>query len=140
MDDFDLSQEMFESMGRMIQSMEKEREKLKRGRRIAEEIGLRSKDLGVDEFYTSDDIHRLLGEGVTVFDHASRRNTWTKDVGLRETFAEMRSAILISIRPITQESEERKLLGEFIEASLEHYTIKESLIERAKALLAKEPK
>lgn len=90
--------------------------KLELGKKRAEELGLECFG-GFDmKFYSADDIHKLLSEGVELFGqcHGTHRNSsWTTDEkpskqewGLSHTH----TSLAIGIRPITPPSEERQII------------------------------
>lgn len=78
---------------------------------------LRARDMGLERvtqgFYPADAIHELLGAGVKAYAYDLNQDHlwWTNsnDPGIKNI-----QAILIGIKPIVQESEERKLLREFV--------------------------
>lgn len=117
---------------------------LDRGRKIAEEIGLTCKHSTHGHVYYADDIHRLLGEGVAVFGRKVPVSG-LHGFGEQPCVADDLRGLTIAIRPLLQESEERKLLREIIVAHNKECDGDSgntccTYIERAKALLAKEPK
>lgn len=87
------------------------------GKRRAEELGLKT-DMGV--WYPANDIHQLLSEGIEVFGNQFKMDGGTGDLGWccdeEKRSADTHHALLIGIKPIVQESEERKLLRELIDA------------------------
>lgn len=111
------------------------------GKRRARELGLQlinTDPKSVWHFYRPYDIHRLLGE-------AKFMSCSENDIGLiralqpskEEAFpGDTHKALLIGIRPIIQESEERRLLRDLVIAGTrEEYTTLLILAGRAKELL-----
>lgn len=97
---------------------------LELGKLRAEELGLleaRPVTFTPHGWYRADDIHKLLGEGVEVLGEedtdksicASKWFEWSPGITDKESD---HKALLIGIRPIKAESEERKLLRELVEA------------------------
>lgn len=93
---------------------------LELGKKRAEELGLEtpSKDiiLARSEVYLAEGVHRLLGEGQSIYGHVKDGvpNWWGPHEN--NAFQDTHQALLIGIRPIVQESEERRLLREFVKA------------------------
>lgn len=85
------------------------------GKKRVEELGLNSygiiqiNPLSNNRYYLADDIHKLLGEGMEAFDD-DNWSAWTPD----RRDGSKNKALLIGIKPIVQESEERKLLREMV--------------------------
>lgn len=82
---------------------------LELGKRRAEELGLR--EVILSPYYHAEDIHRLLGEGLETFSLYSGVDTWW---GPLDNDDDTHQALLIGIRPIAQESEERKHLRRLV--------------------------
>lgn len=125
----------------------KDEEILDRGRRIADEVGLK-----LDSFtngysqtvlcYHAKDIYRILGQSVEVFNYKSGKFgcKWTPN----HVDGDNEKALLIAIRPLVPEKVESdavKLLRELVER-LSNFTLMspetERVVERAKALIEKE--
>lgn len=141
--------EAFLKSGMMIEK----KDVLERGRRIAVEVGLGIKreniPAGPDgpylSIYHADDVHRLLGEGAEVFCHNETTNNpnhakqWHQDPIVDASKGATGMALLLRIRPIKAESEERKLLRELALYKDWQHTKGEpslyELIDRAKKLL-----
>lgn len=92
---------------------------LELGKKRAAALGIESygimqiNPLSANRYYSAEHIHKLLGEGVEQFAYKhDKEHMWfgahDKD-GIRNL-----KALLIGIRPIVQESEERKLLKEIV--------------------------
>lgn len=82
-------------------------DKLERGRKIAEGIGLKRYSNGMYDSYDAADIHRLLGEGVEKFGRGGLyQGLWTDRLSLG---SDTHKGILIAIRPIVQETREQRL-------------------------------
>ncbi len=66
--------------------------------------------------YRADDIHRLLGEGVEMHGDSDEftLSEFRSTACMRDADMGNSRALLIGIRPLVQESEERKLLREFV--------------------------
>lgn len=95
--------------------VEKKDEVLERGKRIAEELGLTTATFeasGYIKFYPHDTIHRLLGEGVDVWAHFETDKPKYWGPHENNNFNDTHTGIVIGIRQIVQESEERRLLRE----------------------------
>lgn len=115
---------------------------LELGKQRAKELGLVG---GLDSrfqeyaFYQADDIHKLLGEGVEVGRYKAGLSMSAWAISHMDHAEE--TALLIGIRPIVQEAEERKLLREFSQyVEWQHTNGKPSLwdlVARAKTLLEK---
>lgn len=109
-------------------------DKLELGRKRAEELGIECVAAsGFKYYYDSNDIHKLLDEGVEA--HGGKYclgGEWSF-VG-HKSGESSHQALLIGIRPIIQESEERRLLREFIQESVDGIW-STGLLERAKRLL-----
>lgn len=117
---------------------------LELGKKRAEELGLTNIVMAKGPFaptydcYLASDIHKLLGEGIDLYGNKNCRH-WD-DHAPPETDIEAgvtHKALLIGIRPIVQESEERKLLREFVSFvngtfDASNYS---SIIQKAKRLL-----
>lgn len=90
---------------------------LELGKRRAEELGLQLHlSPLIDNGYRADEIHHLLGGAKEVFDAKSAdgkkyNGTWFE----HGTHTSDNTALLIGIRPIVRESDERLLLHEIIE-------------------------
>lgn len=67
-------------------------------------------------WYTADDIHRLLGGGLPCLGFKDKDNDWCigDQPSELENEPDTHSMLVIGIRAISQESEERKLLREFV--------------------------
>lgn len=112
---------------------------LELGKQRAEELGLKIGAIdGKKCFYDIDDIHKLLGEAEETFAQISKGDEHLSTYWMKEEH-HTHQALLIGIRPIVQESEERKLLRELAEHTPEINAIfgPEFMI-RAKALLERE--
>lgn len=83
------------------------------------------------EYYRANEVHQLLGEGQEYF--------WTPhgDAGMIQKPEHTHRALGIGVRPIIQESEERKLLREIVNTlGYSEYAL---VIKKAKALLEAKP-
>lgn len=111
---------------------------LELGKKRAEELGLTRGPFSNSHLYLADDIHKLLGEGVWSKGRIHKDGEWTFGGYLDE--AVTHKALLIGIRPIVQESEERKLLRELVNNILDNYDSWKAppaadLVQKAKRLL-----
>lgn len=127
---------------------------LELGKKRAEELGLKLITLHsygggassapyaqhtTQDRYLADDIHRLLGEGVEAVGNKYCDDWWAKPMA-QELLPKLKDVgLIIGIRPIVQESEERKLLRKLSEyTEWQHTKGKPSiwdLVSSAKRLL-----
>lgn len=108
---------------------------LERGKKRAEELGLKLAPWADRDktFYPSDDIHKLLGEGVNVVgSYNPDTNQVTSTFGQVQAKKDHDQALLIGIKPIVKDTAEG-LLQEIWESDV----LPEYLDERVKALLEK---
>ncbi len=123
---------------------------LKLGEQRAIELGILTvttgRELRKDIMF--DDLFRVLGAAKSVFsdrtnhDHHEANGFQQKDIWYthHHGISYTDEALLIGVRPLVQESEERKLLRELVEVTHMlpgEYMRKENWLERAKALLEK---
>lgn len=86
---------------------------LELGKRRCEELGLKCY-LYVPECYLADDIHKLLGSGVEHFGLQESGSNWGT-----YTAQDTHKGLLIGVRPIVSESEERSIdVKAFIAATI----------------------
>lgn len=120
------------------------------GKKRAEELGLKLGAVdGNRSFYDKDDIHKLLGEACYMSCRPSPGGYWQAlQPSQMETYpGDTHQALLIGIKPIVQESEERKLLREILDTITakiwrgDQWSIPvdyfDRYVEKAKALLEK---
>lgn len=117
-----------------------ELEILELGWKRAEELGLMLGAVnGNKSFYDKNDIHRLLGSGRVVrgaVEPVPEDVAWQYESQWDEY--DDHQALLIGIKPIVQESEERKLLRLIVGNSQHNGTLVPSeIVDRIKALLEK---
>lgn len=109
---------------------------LELGKKRAEELGLTNCAENVGS-YKADNIHKLLGEGVETFGYASKWDWGRYEVCKDRYDQPNHQALLIGIRPIAKESQERALLREILKHmswSAVNYEMN-SVIAKCKALL-----
>lgn len=87
-------------------------DKLELGMKRAKDLGLNRGPFSSSELYLANDIHRLLSEGV---ESTCEKNgiVWTSYSGPPSSTG-THFGLLIGLRPIIQESEEKKLLREIV--------------------------
>lgn len=113
---------------------------LELGKKRAKELGLsyRAATLSYDQaggqanIYFANDIHRLLGAGVETYTKSATNSNFSNFNIVRLADDDM-VALQIGIRPIAQESEERKLLKEIVDHLAP--SIGPDLFDRARKLL-----
>lgn len=110
---------------------------LELGKRRAEELGLHERKWGGEYGYYLSDVWKLLGAGVEIVGNVKNidgglttNKCWTSISNTGETH----TALAIGIKPLKVESEERKLLREFVEREKKQGAAFD-LVERAKVLL-----
>lgn len=101
---------------------------LELGKKRAEELGLKP-FFREPDYYSADDIHRLLGEGVEAIGNRGCDDWWANPMA-QETMPKLKDAgLIIGIRPIVQESEERKLLRRLANARLVNVGVQHEMFE-----------
>ncbi len=86
-----------------------DQDKLALGEKRADELKLRCESHGLYSYYAVETIHKLLGDGVEMTQAGDECGWWPPNSSTPK-----HAALLIGIRPIVQESEERKLLRDFV--------------------------
>lgn len=123
--------------------MQMDKGTLEPGKKRAAELGLSAQYIapyasGI-EWYNAADIHHLLGEGIEVVGTYDRKaNHISSTFGQIQAKKDYDKALLIGIRPIVQESEERKLIRDFFRNLVSNgglSEIEKNLYMRATALL-----
>lgn len=90
------------------------------------------------QMYRASDIHRLLGEGLSMHDRPREKGTWVHQGEFR--FCE-KTGLLIGVKPIRQESDEHRMLRRVLRKFVEAYFKGDDIIgpaTEAKKLLEEE--